>query len=121
MKIVKGLLLTGLLSLCFVQISEATQLDSWYATGAMRKLGRGAANTITGPGEIIRMVDIVGRESGYVAGLSVGLAQGVWRGLLRTAAGVYEVVTFPIELPRNFEPLIWPEFVFAHGSWEQKN
>lgn len=121
MRLVKWMVLTGILSLNFVQPVQAAQVDSWYASGALRKLGRGAANIITAPGEIIRMVDIVGREDGYVAGLSVGVAQGAWRTILRAASGVYEVVTFPIEVPRNFEPIIWPEFVFAHGSWEQKN
>ncbi|HEX9780753.1 MAG TPA: exosortase system-associated protein, TIGR04073 family [bacterium] len=91
-----------------------------YLHSSMRKLGRGIANVGTFPGEILRMMDIVGRREGYLAGITVGTLQGVARGVARGLAGVYEVVTFPIEAPKDYKPLILPEFVFAHGSWEQK-
>jgi len=91
-----------------------------YVDGAFRKLGRGIANIVTCPLELIRTPELVGRRDGYVASLSVGLTQGVWRVIARGVSGAYEVVTFPIPLPRHFHPVITPEFVWAHGDWSEQ-
>jgi putative exosortase-associated protein (TIGR04073 family) len=77
------------------------------------------ANLLTCPGEIIRTVDIVSHRDGVVAGSTVGLLQGVWRTLLRAGAGVAEVLTFFVEVPKGYRPLIEPEYVFAHGAWQE--
>ncbi len=114
--IVVGAILCGLVS-----SAGASEIDTPYIDGSMRKLGRGVANVVTAPGEIVRMVEIIGQRDGYLAGISAGLFQGFWRTLLRAGAGVYEVVSFPIELPKNFQPILYPEFVFAHGSWGQQD
>ena len=85
----------------------------------LRKLGRGVANIATCPAELIRIPMLVERRDGYVAGMSVGIIQGVWRTLVRGTTGVLEVVTFYAEIPKGYEPLVKPEFVFAHGSWAE--
>ena len=99
----------------------AEETPPTYAEGSLRKLGRGIANIATCPGEIFRMTDIVARRDGYLAATTVGLLQGVWRTLLRGGAGVYETLTFFLEQPDDFQPLIRPEFVFAHGSWAESD
>jgi len=110
----------GLMTPAFAEdTQEESQLT--YAEGSMRKLGRGIANIATCPGEILRMTDIVARRDGYLAATSVGLLQGVWRTLLRGGAGVYDTLTFFVEWPDDFRPLILPEFVFAHGSWAESD
>lgn len=88
-----------------------------YADGALRKLGRGVANVVTCPGELIRTSQLVGQRDGYISALTVGVAQGAWRTLLRGVTGVFEVVTFYAEIPKGFEPIMKPEFVWAHGDW----
>ena len=93
--------------------------DHSYANGIMTKLGRGIANVLTCPLELIRTPTLVGRQQGNVAALSVGLAQGAWRTVQRGAIGLFEVVTFFAEVPDNFEPIMTPEFVHAHGDWAQ--
>ena len=102
-------------------VLQAAEVETPYIDGAMRKLGRGVANVITSPGEIVRMVEIAGQKDGYLAGISVGMVQGVWRTLLRGAVGLFETATFYAEIPPHFEPMIYPEFVFAHGSWAQQD
>ncbi len=90
-----------------------------YMDGAFRKFGRGIVNIVTCPAELIRMPELVGRRDGYLAGMTVGLSQGVWHTLLRGAAGVFEIATFYAEIPKGFAPLVTPEFVYQHGDWAE--
>ena len=85
--------------------------------GSLRKLGRGIANIATCPGEIFRTSSIVTRKDGVVAGMTVGVLEGVWRTLVRATTGVFEVLTFPAEIPEGYGPLMMPEYVWAHGDW----
>ena len=96
--------------------SDETRDDS-SINGMLTKLGRGIANIATCPLELIRTPTLVGRREGNVAALTVGLAQGAWRTVQRGAVGLFEVATFYAEIPDNFEPLMKPEFVHAHGDW----
>ena len=93
--------------------------DHAYVNGMMTKLGRGIANIVTCPLELIRTPTLVGRRQGYLASLTVGIAQGAWRTLQRGAIGLFEIATFYAEIPDNFEPIMKPEFVHAHGDWSQ--
>ena len=102
-------------------VLSAAEVETPYIDGSMRKLGRGVANVFTAPGEIIRMTEIVGQRDGYLAGITVGMCQGFWRTILRESVGLFEVATFYAEIPRHFEPMLYPEFVFAHGSWGQQD
>ena len=79
---------------------------------ALGKLVRGVVNTVTGWVEIPKRVDQTSLTSGPGAGFTFGLLRGFGHGLVRTAAGVYEIVTFPVPAPPNYEPVIQPEYVF---------
>lgn len=86
-------------------------------TGMLRKLGRGIANIATCPAEIARTSEMVTKREGHFAGLTVGLLQGAWRTVLRGVTGTFEVLTFYVEIPDDYGPLMKPEFVWAHGGW----
>lgn len=77
-----------------------------------RQLGRGVTNTLFGlleiPKNLIRVTD----EDGHFAGLTLGLVQGTWRGLVREGVGVLEIVTFPM----GWEPIVEPEFVLEEDT-----
>lgn len=88
-----------------------------YLNGTLRKLGRGIANIATCPAEIPRTTTLVGRDEGIFAESTTGILKGVWRGVLRGLTGVFEVGTFFIEVPKGFEPLMKPEYVWANGGW----
>ncbi|MCQ9208162.1 MAG: exosortase system-associated protein, TIGR04073 family [Omnitrophica bacterium] len=82
----------------------------------LRKLGRGLVNTLTGVVEIPKKVILISKNDNLFMGLTWGLVKGLAVGLLRTATGVYETVTFPIPAPADYEAMISPEFVFE--EWE---
>jgi putative exosortase-associated protein (TIGR04073 family) len=77
----------------------------------MTKLGRGFANFFTGWVEIPKQIGKAVRETDPASGMFVGMARGMAWGLARTAAGAYEVVTFPFPVPKGYKPLIEPEYI----------
>ncbi|MBI2093234.1 MAG: exosortase system-associated protein, TIGR04073 family [Candidatus Omnitrophica bacterium] len=109
------------LSLCFSFATPtfAEEAHSSYLDKTMRKLGRGAANVVTFPLELIRTPELIGRKEGYVAAMSAGLAQGLGHALLRGATAIMDVATFYMPFPGDFQPLVQPEFVYAHGDWSE--
>ena len=84
--------------------------------GAAKKLGRGLVNLITGWVEVPKRITETAREKGTAAGLTWGLIRGIGYGFVRTAAGLYEVVTFPFPAPPDYLPIIQPEFVFTERA-----
>ena len=97
----------------------AAEASPTYMNGTCQKLGRGIANIATCPLELIRTPALVGRQDGAIAAMTVGLLQGAWRTLQRGAVGIFEVVTFYAEIPNDFQPIMQPEFVWAHGNWAE--
>jgi len=83
------------------------------AGGAMGKLGRGAINILTGWVEIPKRAYETGQSQGAAAGWTWGVLRGLGHGFVRTAAGFYELVTFPFPAPPDYAPVIQPEYVFT--------
>jgi hypothetical protein len=48
-------------------------------------------------------------------GVFTGTGKGIYKGAMRLGVGVYEVVTFPLDVPANYQPIIYPETVFEDG------
>ena len=84
-----------------------------YGTGVGKKLGRGISNLAFGWLEIPKGIEDVGEKNNFVAALTWGPIYGVGKAVVRTVAGAYEVVTFPVPLPKDFEPLVQPEFMLG--------
>lgn len=97
--------------------ASADEMTSTHIDGMLTKLGRGIADIATSPLELIRTPAIVSHRAGYLAGGSIGLAQGAWRAIQRAAVGVFEVATFYAEIPPGFQPIMKPEFVWVDGNW----
>jgi putative exosortase-associated protein (TIGR04073 family) len=80
------------------------------AQSAARKAGRGLAAMTTGflevPGNMVRETD----HHGAAEGVPLGFARGLGMIVVRELVGVYELVSSPIPAPRNFEPIIRPEY-----------
>ncbi|MDD5585275.1 MAG: exosortase system-associated protein, TIGR04073 family [Candidatus Omnitrophica bacterium] len=81
---------------------------------AATKLGRGLVNGLTGIVEVPKQIYLVSKEREPITGITFGLAKGLCYGVLRTATGVYDTLSFPI--PPYNKPVMEPEFVFE--SWE---
>ena len=85
--------------------------DTAYANGAGRKLERGVSNTLLGWMEIPRQIAKQGTEHGVVSACFLGPVIGLGNAVVRTAAGAYETLTFPLPTHPSFTPLVQPEFV----------
>ena len=88
-----------------------------YSDGVMRKLGRGLTNIVTCPLELIRQPYLQSQQDGALGGTMIGLVKGIGWTVARGAAGLYDTITFPVEIPKGFRSPIHPEFVYAHGDW----
>ena len=89
-----------------------------YCDDALKKLGRGLANCITFPFEIFEQIKKTNLSDGPIAGWTWGLLKGVGMTGVRAVVGVYEVATFPVPLPKNYEPILKdPEFFAEDMNW----
>ena len=79
---------------------------------AFGKLLRGLVNLLTGWVELPKRVHETTLQSGAGAGFTYGLARGLGYGFIRTAGGVYEVITFPFPAPPDYRPVMQPAYIF---------
>lgn len=85
-----------------------THTDSYAAKNPGEKLARGVMNMWNSHKEVFDSV----HESIYYEGplgFFPGLVKGTGKFLTRFFSGVYDTLTFPIPIPKNYEPLIQPE------------
>ena len=83
------------------------------AHGRTKKLLRGTANTLTGWIEIPKNIYDTTVEEDFLTGITFGTMKGIGMAVVRTGAGVYEMVTFPFPIPEDYQPVLEPEFVFS--------
>lgn len=98
---------------CCILIAMVGIATQCYAQGPAKKLGRGLGNILTGWVELPKNIYDTSVEENILSGLTMGLAKGVGMTIVRTGAGVYEVVTFPFPIPEDYQPVLEPEFVFS--------
>ena len=84
--------------------TEAEQQGYWSLSG--KKFGRGVYNSTLGWMELPNGVGKVGKEHGVGAAATWGVLHGMGRAIQRTAVGVFEIVTFPLKVPGNFDPIL---------------
>ncbi len=78
------------------------------AEDAVGKLSRGLVNIVTSPVEYYVQYNLEAEGSNPLAGLIGGLIYGTGYTAARIFSGAYDIVTFPIPMPRNYEPLMKP-------------
>ena len=83
----------------------------------LHKFGRGLANIAFGWCEIPKNIMNSCEEINPYAGWFIGLVKGIGMTIGRTLAGAWDVITFPIPAPADYEPVIEPEFVFESLSY----
>jgi putative exosortase-associated protein (TIGR04073 family) len=93
---------------------DALYQDSAEVNSMATKLGRGACNLFGGWLELPRQVGKSMKGVDPVTGTAIGVSKGLAWTLARTATGAFEVVTFPFPLPKNYEPIIQPEYIFKN-------
>jgi putative exosortase-associated protein (TIGR04073 family) len=90
------------------------------AQTAPRKFGRGLAGMTTSVLEVPGNIVAESRERGYGEGIPLGFAKGLGMIIPRTLVGVWEFVSAPFPLPKDYEPILSPEFpwgYFESGRW----
>jgi putative exosortase-associated protein (TIGR04073 family) len=90
-----------------------------YAGGPKEKLTRGLANVVASPIELPSAMWEEANPLGIkniVAGLTWGVAVGAFNTVKRAVVGVYEIVTFPIPLPANYDRVIDDPVFFDHSE-----
>ena len=115
----KRTVLRGMLTVLLL-VASGTQAsaESTEAAKAFKKLTRGFVNIVTGWVELPKRIQQTSEESGALSGFTWGLLRGLGYGFARTAAGLYELVTFPFPAPPDYEPVIQPEYVFTTSDQE---
>lgn len=85
-----------------------------YAGTPGDKLARGIANVPVGAIlEIPKNIDLEWKNSKNAGiGIFCGLFKGIAMGLGRLGSGLWDILTFPASVPKDYEPLIKPNLVF---------
>ena len=96
--------------------ADAAGEEPVVATPGQKAL-RGAANLSLGLAvEWPKTIYYETKKQGPLLGIPAGFLAGFGLGMMRTAVGVYELVTFPIELPSDYKPILTPPFPFEQGE-----
>ncbi|MCB2156042.1 exosortase system-associated protein, TIGR04073 family [bacterium] len=85
---------------------ESTDIDMMF-----HKLGRGVSNLLLGWVEVPKCIAKEWHQTDPFTGTIVGFVKGVGWGVARTLAGAYEIISFPFPVPREYAPIMYPEFV----------
>src|SRR5574341_204110 len=77
-----------------------------------QKFLRGAANLTTGWAEVPKQIYLKTAAGHPVIGPLWGLFDGIGMAFVRVSAGVYETSSFLLPLPRQYEPVLQPAYVW---------
>ena len=92
-------------------LSEDIERENTDINRMFTKLGRGVVNVFTGWIEIPKTIAKEWARTEPFTGTVMGFAKGIPFAFARTFAGFYEVISFPLPVPRNYEPIMQPEYV----------
>ena len=107
-KIISMLIVFVLMSVVVTEAFAMSRVD-----GAFLKVGRGLTNIVTGAMEVFEEIDVAVEDDGIVKGVAFGLPKGIVKTIQRIGAGIYEVISCPIECPSDYQPVLTPEYVFV--------
>jgi putative exosortase-associated protein (TIGR04073 family) len=84
-----------------------------YCDGPTDKLGRGFSNLLTFPCEVPNRIKEEYQKNGITAAWSYGILKGIFYAGARALVGAYEIVSFPVPIPGDFQPILTdPEYFF---------
>jgi putative exosortase-associated protein (TIGR04073 family) len=79
------------------------------------KLKRGTINLATGWVELPRNIYDTSVEDSRLHAATIGVIRGFGMFMVRTGAGVYEIVTAPFPIPDGYKPILYPKYVLDHN------
>ncbi|MDD5226065.1 MAG: exosortase system-associated protein, TIGR04073 family [Candidatus Omnitrophica bacterium] len=83
---------------------------------AFTKFGRGMANILISPAEIYAQPVLLSQTNEIPTALFGGLLKGISMFIVREVVGVYDVITFPIPIPKGYKPVFTPATTFSDWS-----
>jgi len=86
--------------------------------GMAAKGTRGLVNFTLGWIEVPKQIYLVGHHEGWLVGVIRGPIDGLGMFIARTVAGAYELLTFPIPLPPQYQPMVKPDYVWQDDPAE---
>jgi putative exosortase-associated protein (TIGR04073 family) len=106
----------GPVAICFGDIQDPPANDY----GPTRKLGRGVANLLWSPTEVIIGMTKQNKEEGNSAAFSYGLARGIGRSAARRVTGLIDILTWPFPIWReSYYPILPPEIPYIHAGYAE--
>ena len=84
-----------------------------YAQSMAKKLNRGLTNILTGWFEIPNNMGDAFSKNNFASAFFIGLPKGCGMTIVRTGAGIYDTATFMLPFPKDYKPLLEPEFAFG--------
>jgi putative exosortase-associated protein (TIGR04073 family) len=105
------LLVIFLLLISGICFAKGDRYDYNLYTRMSHKLLRGGCNIFFGWVEIPKFILHETYELDPFTGVFTGTYKGLKRTIVRTGAGIWEVFTFPMPVPSEYQPLVLPEFV----------
>lgn len=101
------------------QVDEDVYRENTDISKMFHKLGRGVSNVLLGWVEIPKTISKEWRQTEPFTGTIMGAIKGFGYAVMRTFAGFYEIISFPFPVPRNYEPIMYPEFVLP-SVWGER-
>ncbi len=74
-----------------------------------RKFLRGLTNTVFCWVEVPKEISRDWQNVDPLSGVVTGTGRGVFKGVQRLGAGLFEMATFPIDVPAKYQPVVYPE------------
>lgn len=95
------------------QFIGATELEREHSEAGkmVHKFSRGVMNVLTGWLEVPYNIAETWKKTDPFTGFVVGGIKGIFWGWGRTCTGVYDIVTFPFPVPKDYQPLMEPEYI----------
>ena len=88
------------------------------AQDAANKFGRGFAGCTLGVLELPGNIYEEGTKNGWVMGATVGFGKGIGMVVVRTLVGVWELVTFPLPAPDEYNSILKPDYPWGYFTGE---
>lgn len=110
--------MTIIILLLVISFSLPALADENVPAKMGKKLGRGVINIATGWLELPKNIYNTTTETNPGMGITYGTLKGLGMTVVRTAAGIFDAATFLFPVPKDYDPLMKPEFVFSEEQAE---
>ncbi|MFT5206600.1 MAG: putative exosortase-associated protein (TIGR04073 family) [Candidatus Omnitrophota bacterium] len=100
----KTALIITIASFCTVYVAASAVAEDEVVPFSMAdKLNRGFNNTAMGWMEIPNGIEEIGNRYGSGAAATLGLLHGTGKAIQKTAYGIFEILTFPLNIRLSYE------------------